>query len=167
MFSYLSLHLQNIGCRIPWCGNETGQISTRDPTHLTRRWVDSSYAVGAASIDAPLFLGLPRSCIPLLAVPEPSHAKLGILLGMDASLVRSCFPLAPSSLPETEIELRALRPSKTGPIGGQIHLIWNWGCFLPSIEGSLHPPSPPSLKVDLYCSWCSDISLLLLRDSSY
>ena len=88
-------------------------------------WTVHIYALGAATLYAPLILGLPQFCIPLLAVPEPSHAKLGIILGMDAPLVRSCFPLAPNSLPETEIELRALRPSKTGPIGGQIPLIWN------------------------------------------
>ena len=49
---------------------------------------------------APLILvGLLQSYIPILAVPEPSHANLGISLGVDTSWMRSCFLLVPNLLP--------------------------------------------------------------------
>ena len=36
LWSYLLLHFSNLGRGILRCGNETGQISTRNPNHLTK-----------------------------------------------------------------------------------------------------------------------------------
>ena len=81
LWSHLSLHFSNVGRGILWCGSETGQTSTRNPNHLTRRWVDSSNAVGAAGTHAPPW-SVCHKLISLSTVPRPSHARPGIYLGL-------------------------------------------------------------------------------------
>ena len=64
-----------------------------------------------------------QKLISLPAVLRPSHAKLGILLGLEHVHTQL---LAIWRQPETEMELRTPQlPSLLGILGGKLHLLWN------------------------------------------
>ena len=73
--------------------------STRDPTSSPKGEGTVQEQLGLQAYMCPCLVGLLQSYIPILAVPEPSHANLGISLGVDTSWMRSCFLLVPNLLP--------------------------------------------------------------------